>query len=478
MNRKKVLELIAAGLFPMLLPKKLGAMRRLFLDEIPEFSASDFGDFTWGVSTSAAQTEGAWNMDGRGASIWDIYAQNKGKIKDNSRPEIASDFYHQYPNDLEMVQKMGFGAFRFSISWSRILPDGKGKINQKGIDFYNCVIDACLEKGLVPWITLYHWDLPHALELEGGWTNRNMVEWFSNYVALCAKSFGDRVKNWIVLNEPMAFTSLGYGLGYHAPGKKGINSFLSAAHHTALCQAEGGRVLRAGVKLAKIGSSFSCSPIDTRHANVADENAAARLDALMNRFFVEPAVGLGYPVKTLPFLRKMEPFIKQNDESLLKFDFDFLGIQNYFRVVAGYSPWIPYLHARPHRPTQKQSEFTEMDWEIYPEGMYRILMQFSKYPVKELVVTENGAAFHDRIEANEINDAQRVLYYKKYLQNVLKAKKDGANIQGYFAWTLVDNFEWTEGFRPKFGLVHFDSKTQQRRMKKSGLWFKEFLSSP
>ena len=252
-------------------------------------------DFLWGVAISAAQNEGAWNIDGRGASIWDQFAKRQGKIKGHGKPSVACDFYYRYKDDLMLVKAMGFNSFRFSISWSRILPEGIGKINKEGIAFYDRVIDECLQLGLVPFVTLYHWDLHAALQKDGGWASHQMLKWFTRFVQVCTDAFGDRVKNWIVLNEPMGFTSLGYMLGKHAPGKTGLSHFLPAIHNAVLCQAEGGRIIRANIPRANIGTSFSCSEVMPFTQKEEDVKAARRADILLNRLFIEPLLGRGYP---------------------------------------------------------------------------------------------------------------------------------------------------------------------------------------
>jgi beta-glucosidase len=472
MLRRDALKLIGAGFLPFVISGKLKALNKFIESSL---KASDFKKFTWGISSAAAQVEGAWDTDGKGPSIWDSFSKIKGKIKDGATPEIACDFYNRYPQDIELVKQLGFGANRFSVSWPRIIPLGTGQINQKGIDFYNRVIDKSLEKGIEPWVTLYHWDLPQALEDQGGWTNREIVNWFSDYASLCAKSFGDRVKHWIVLNEPLSFTGLGYGNGYHAPGLKGLGHFLPAVHHAVLCQAEGGRILRNEVANAFIGSAFSCSPIDPQHRSKRDEKAARRLDAFINRLFAEPAVGMGYPFEYLHFLKKIEKYIKPGDEEKMKFNFDFFGLQYYFRIVADFSIFNPILWANQVPPIKRHVPLTEMNWEVYPDGMYRVLKQFSKYPVKEFVITENGAAFKDILLDDQVNDLQRTKFFQDYLQYLLKAKNEGINVTGYFAWSLLDNFEWVEGFYPRFGLVYVDHKSQERIIKNSGKWFSEFL---
>ena len=257
-------------------------------DSIP-VKASDFGnDFLWGVVTAAAQNEGAAKMGGRGPSIWDDFARKVGKIKSGHQPTVACDFYHRYKDDLLLVKALGFRVFRFSISWSRILPEGTGKVNAEGVLFYHQVIDECLQLGLIPFVTLYHWDLPLALEKQGGWTSTHMLKWFTRYVQVCVKEFGDKVKHWIVLNEPMGFTSLGYMIGKHAPGKMGLSNFLPAVHNAVMAQAEGGRIIRAHVADAEIGTSFSCSEIIPFTHSEKDKAAAKRIDILLNRLFMEP----------------------------------------------------------------------------------------------------------------------------------------------------------------------------------------------
>ncbi len=264
-----------------------------------DFSAADFGeDFLWGVSMAAAQNEGAWNQYGKGPSIWDVFSRRTGKIRKGDKPSVACDFYHRYKDDLLLVKALGFSVFRFSISWPRILPDGIGRTNKEGIAFYHRVIDECLELGLIPFVTIYHWDLPAALEKEGGWTSHLMLKWFTRFTTVCAQEYGDKVKNWIILNEPFGFTTLGYMLGKHAPGKTGLKNYYPAIHHAAMAQAEGGRIIRKLVPQANIGTSFSCSEIVPFSDRVEDVQAAHRIDILMNRLFIEPVLEWVIRVKT------------------------------------------------------------------------------------------------------------------------------------------------------------------------------------
>jgi beta-glucosidase len=454
---------------------RLSGLERILAEE---FTRRDFGtDFLWGVATSAYQTEGAYNLDGRGPSVWDRFAHQSGTIKDQGTGDIACDFYHRYAGDIRLIRELNFDTFRFSLSWPRILPTGTTAVNRKGIDFYNRVIDECLVKGIEPWITLYHWDLPQALEERGGWKNREVVDWFSEYALLCAKTFGDRVKSWMVLNEPFAFTAIGYLLGMFAPGKFGLKNFLPAVHHAALCQSIGGRILRDNIPDARIGTTQSISVVDPFRQDEDTLLAVTRCDALLNRMFIEPAYGLGYPVPDLPMLSGIDEYILPGDPSLLPFDFDFIGIQNYTRIVVRSCPAIPYVHGIPVSPKRKKwNPVTDMGWEVYPEGIYRALKYYGKYPIRALYVTENGAAFKDVLVQGMVHDPERVEYFKAYLKQVLKAKKEGIRVKGYFAWSLMDNFEWTNGYTKRFGLVYVDFSSQNRYIKDSGYWFREFLN--
>ncbi|MDO9374409.1 MAG: GH1 family beta-glucosidase [Ferruginibacter sp.] len=441
-------------------------------------NAGSFGDdFNWGVSTAAYQIEGAWDMDGKGKSIWDVFSNTPGKIAHNQHGNQACDFYHRYAHDITLMSQLNIPNYRFSLSWSRIIPNGSGQVNSEGIDFYNRVIDFCLEQNIEPWITLYHWDLPHALELKGGWTNREIIYWFEEYVKVCIRHFGDRVKRWMILNEPMVFTGAGYFLGIHAPGKKGLSSFLAAAHHAAMCQAAGGRIVRSLLPGAIIGTTFSCSQVMPCNHSWRNLAAATRVDALLNRMFVEPLAGLGYPVKDLRMLQRLEPFIRDGDEAKLAFDMDFIGVQNYTREVVAASLIRPLIWAKIIHPEKRQVPTTEMHWEVYPRCIYEVLKKFDAYKFPSLVVTENGAAFPDVVYNGRVSDPQRQDYLQQHISQVLRARREGIPVNGYFVWSFTDNFEWAEGYRPRFGLVHVDFKTQKRIIKDSGFWYGQFIKS-
>lgn len=426
---------------------------------------------------AAVQNEGAWNLGGKGPSIWDSWSRRQRKIKGGARPTVACDFYHRYKDDLLLAKALGFSVFRFSLSWPRILPEGTGRVNKEGVAFYHRVIDECLKLGLIPYITLYHWDLPLALEKEGGWTNFVILRWFARYVTLCAEEFGDKVKNWLVLNEPFGFTSLGYMLGRHAPGRRGLANFFGAIHHAALAQAEGGRILRATVSNAHIGTSFSCSEVLPYTQSPEDIQAANRIDILMNRLFIEPALGRGYPRDDFKFLEKLELFNSSwKYTERMTFDFDFIGVQNYFPVVVKYNALVPVVQASEVRAATRKVPHTALGWEINPDSHYRILKRFWLYGgVREIIVTESGAAFRDEAVNGVVDDPARIDYYQGYLRALLRAKKEGVNVKGFFAWTLMDNFEWAFGFRARFGLIHVDFKTQLRTIKSSGYWFRDWL---
>jgi beta-glucosidase len=437
----------------------------------------DFGnDFTWGVATAAYQVEGSCDVHSKGKSIWDVFVKQRGKIFQNHTGDVACDFYNRYAKDISLMADLNINNYRFSIAWSRILPEGTGSINHGGIDFYNRVIDFCLELNITPWVTLYHWDLPYELHKKGGWVNRNIITWFEEYVACCVKNFGDRITNWMVLNEPMVFTGAGYFLGVHAPGKKGLNNFLAATHHAALCQAKGGAIIKSLQPHSNVGTTFSCSHIEPYRKTDRDIIAAEKVDALLNRLFIEPLLGLGYPVNSMKLLQRIEKFIKQDDEKNLAFNMDFIGVQNYTREVVSHTTFIPFIKAKIIKANKRNVETTLMNWEVYPESVYNILKKYNSYNnMPPLMVTENGAAFTDVMYNGKVHDPKRIKYLKDNISQVLRAKREGVNVTGYFVWTFLDNFEWAEGYYPRFGLVHVDFETQKRTIKSSGSWYAEFL---
>jgi len=439
--------------------------------------AKDFGpDFIWGTATAAYQIEGAWKEDGKGESIWDRFSHTPRKIEKNQNGDVACDHYHTYESDLDLLATLGIRNYRFSIAWSRIFPEGVGRVEQRGVDFYNRLIDACVKRGITPWVTLYHWDLPQKLQDSGGWINRDIVSWFEAYVDFCTRAFADRVKHWMILNEPMAFTGGGHLIGVHAPGIRSLSKFMTSVHHASLAQASGGRVARANCQGGEIGTTFSMTHADAWNESPRQVRARDRFDAAINRLFLDACCGRGYPWETLPALRKIEKSMRSGDDEKLKFSFDFIGIQNYTRDVVKASMFRPYVWLKTVSAKKRHAPATEMEWEVYPEGIYHLLKKFGEYPeIKKIYITENGAAFPDVVDGDRVHDTARVEFLKSYIAQVLRAKNEGVKIAGYFVWSYLDNFEWAFGYRPRFGLVHVDFDTQKRTVKDSGLWYRDFL---
>ncbi|MES2618930.1 MAG: GH1 family beta-glucosidase [Bacteroidota bacterium] len=443
---------------------------------------TDFGDnFIWGASISAAQTESAILLDGKAASIWDEFCNNRGRlfnrknqIKNNHHIDQSADFYFHYQQDIDLLKSMGFKHFRFSISWSRVLPDGE-TVNEAGIDFYQRVIAYCHASGIEPWVTLYHWDLPAALEKKGGWTNRQILDWFELYARLCVQSF-PTVQYWMVLNEPSVFVGAGYFFGIHAPGKKGFTNFFKAMHHATLSIGHIYRIIKALNPTAKVGSTFSFTQIESVDDSPKNVKAAYLADLLINRMFFEPLIGLGYPIAEFKKLKRIRDFFKEGDEALLAVPLDFIGIQNYTREVFRHNPFNPFLKIKQIPPEGRTKDLTAMKWEIHPPGIYNILHKINAYNTGiPLIITENGIALDDQMKDGKVQDEKRVQFFTAYLEQVAKAKNEGVDIQGYFAWSLMDNFEWAEGYHPRFGLVYIDFESKRRVLKDSALWFRNFL---
>lgn len=447
--------------------------------EMSDLDRREFGDdFTWGVAHAAYQVEGAWDADGKGLSIWDTFAHRPKKIRDASTGDVACDFYHRYREDTALVAELGFDAQRFSISWPRVLPDGTGRVNRAGLDFYSRVVDECLAAGVEPWVTLYHWDLPQALQDKGGWANRDVVGWFEELAGVVGAAIGDRVKDWMVFNEPCSFVLGGYLAGVHAPGVRSLRKTLAAAHHVNLSQAAAARVLRATVTDANVGTTHIITPMRTEDDTARHRRAAASIDAFANRLFLEPNFGLGYPVDDSPLLKGVERYVQPGDDDAIKVDWDFIGVQYYTRALVKAWP-IPLLRGLPWMSKDhRRYDITAMGWEIQPDGLYEALAKVHAYgKAPRLVVTENGAAFPDRLEGNEVHDPRRTAFYQDHLAEVARARADGLPVDGYFCWSLMDNFEWAEGYVPRFGLVYVDYDTQRRMIKDSGRWFKRFLTT-
>ncbi|MCB1302745.1 MAG: beta-glucosidase [Leptospiraceae bacterium] len=444
-----------------------------------DFKGSDFGEFVWGAATAAYQIEGGFDADGKGPSIWDDFA-HRGKIRHKQTGNVACDHYHRMPQDVALMKQMGLKAYRFSISWPRVLPTGSldGGINRPGLDFYDRLVDELLEAGIEPFATLYHWDLPLALSQKGGWLNRDIADEFAGYARLMTDSLGDRVKRWIILNEPFVFLLLGYGIGYFPPQKRGPSKFARASHYAMLAQGKAARAMAASRNDLEIGTTVSTLAGEAASQAPRHLRALARHDAFFNRLYVDPIVGRGYPTDDLPFLRRIEKYIHPDDMDLVQYPFDFLGINHYSRKTVRSAWWMPYLKFWEHKPL-KDVELTSMGWEVHPAGIYEILKKFGDYPeIPALYITENGAAYTDKISSDgSIHDERRLRYIREYLQQCLRAKNEGVNLKGYFVWSLLDNLEWKEGYDKTFGVVHVDFESQKRTVKDSGLWYSEFIGS-
>jgi len=447
-----------------------------------EFSAAHEApfpkNFFWGTATSAYQIEGAWKDDGKGESIWDRFAHTPGKIKNGDTGDVACDSYQLQNADIALMRAMNLSSYRFSISWPRVQPGGSGAANQKGIDYYSRLVDALLEAKIRPFVTLYHWDLPQSLQDGGGWPKRETADRFADYTELMAKALGDRVSDWMLFNEPSAFTELGYNEGTHAPGHKSVLEFLKAAHTVNLAQGAGFRALKATCPAARVGTAFNMSACEPATDSDTDRLAAERAHAITNLWFLEPALHGKYP-NALAFLPEKAMGIKGDDMQKMRAPLDFIGINLYYRTIASAAGALERLaHAQEWLFPVKmvggiQGPKTDIGWEVWPKALYDVVMRITKdYNRPVIEITESGCAYNDGPEADgAINDTRRIRYHGEYLSALAKAIGQGADVHGYHAWSLIDNFEWAEGFSQRFGLAYVDFKTQHRTMKESGKWY-------
>ena len=429
--------------------------------------------FVWGVATSSFQIEGAAHEDGRGPSIWDTFCRVPGKVANGDTGEIACDHYHRYNEDLDLMKWMGVDAYRFSVAWSRVIPNGVGPINQAGLDFYDRLIDGALERGIQPWITMYHWDLPQALQDRGGWNNREIVKWFEEYANVLTNKFGDRVKHWMTLNEPLCSAWIGHLYGDMAPGITDLQTALNASHHLLMSHGIASQVTRTNVKDSKVGIVINVTPAVPATDSDDDRRASELADGFDNRWFLNPVFGQPYPADVIEVLGK-SPQIETGDMSLINQPMDFLGVNFYFRQTIASNPQGSPLPIKNIR--RENVKRTAMDWEVHAPAFEEILTRIHhNYKPKEIYITENGSAWDDEITSGEINDEERISYIQSHLDAMFAAQKQGAPIRGYFAWSFMDNFEWAYGYDKRFGLVYVDYKTQKRTPKKSALYYRELL---
>ena len=432
--------------------------------------------FVWGAATSAYQIEGAWNEDGKGRSIWDTFSHTPGKVLNNENGDIANDHYHRFKDDIRLMSDLGLTAYRFSTAWTRILPEGTGRVNKKGLDFYDRLVDELLKRRIEPYICLFHWDLPQVLQDKGGWQNRDTAYAFAEYAGLVSGRLTDRVKFWFTHNEPWVAAVLGYFRGEHAPGIKNPAAGIEALHHMLLSHGLAVDAIRAEAKKpVKIGITLNLNPIYPATGSKKDHDAAIRMDTILNRTVLDPLLKGTTPILEIPIGKMLSKSLIQAGDLEKIRHLDILGVNYYCRTVVKYDVKVPILAASQVYP--EGNEYSGM-WEIYPEGIYEILMRIWRdyNPSCDVMVTENGIPVPDGLDFDgRIRDERRIRYLHDHLAQVQRAIQDGVPVKGYFHWSLMDNFEWALGYSPRFGLVYVDYKTQKRTIKDSGRWFRQVI---
>ena len=425
-------------------------------------------DFVWGVATSAFQIEGAATQDGKGPSIWDHFCGQPGTIADGSNGDRACDHYHRWQQDLDMVQGLGVDAYRFSVSWPRVQPGGKGAWNAKGLDFYERLVDGLLARGIKPYLTLNHWDLPQALQETGGWVSRDTVDHFVDYALGMDRRLGDRIASITTHNEPWVMATLGHEQGVFAPGHKSRAEAAQVAHHLLLSHGRAMLALRAQGCRSRLGLVLNLSPVHAATDHADDLAKAEQEDGLLLRWYMDPLFKACYPQDILNLLGQDAPRVQAGDLAEIATPMDFMGLNYYTRTVASAAG-----HGAPHSSGREQ---TDMGWEIYPEGLTELLLRLHRdYAVPPLYVTENGGAFKDLMEDGRVHDGARRDYISRHIAAVAEALRQGVPMAGYMVWSLLDNFEWASGYAKRFGIVHVDYQTQQRTLKDSAMWYRDFL---
>lgn len=434
--------------------------------------------FVWGVATAAYQIEGAWNADGKGESIWDRFVHTPGKITDASTGDLACDHYHRWPADLDLMHSLNVRAYRFSVAWPRILPTGRGAVNQAGLDFYSRLVDGLLAHGIEPFATLYHWDLPQALQDAGGWKVRATAEAFVAYTDTVTRTLGDRVKHWITHNEPWCAGFLGYDNGAHAPGECNRADALRAVHHLLLSHGWAVPVVRQHSPGARVGLALLMSPAEPASPSAADYHAMRRHDGFFNRWFLDPLYGRHYPADLVADYTAQGVFpaevVQPGDFDVIAASTDFLGVNFYTRTVtrADTPDNLPITNR-----VDPPSEWTDMGWEVSPPALYNLLCRLHfDYQIPQMYITENGCSFADAPDATgRIADTRRVHYLREHLRQCHRAMQAGVPLSGYFVWSFLDNFEWSFGYQQRFGLVWVDYATQQRLPKDSAYWYAQTI---
>ncbi|MEQ9501192.1 MAG: GH1 family beta-glucosidase [Deltaproteobacteria bacterium] len=440
--------------------------------------------FVWGVATSAFQIEGATEKDGRAPSIWDTFAARPGQIADGSDGKVACDHYHRYPEDVGLMKSLGVAAYRFSVAWPRILPKGRGHVNEAGLDFYDRLVDELLRAGIDPWVTLYHWDLPQALEDHGGWTERTSAHAFVEYADVVSRRLGDRVHHWITHNEPWCSSVLGYAQGEHAPGKRSWADALAASHHLLLGHGWAVPVIRSNARGAEVGITLNLTHVDPASPSEHDAHFARVIDGEMNRWYLDPLFRGEYPTDIIEHHRSAGhistnelEFVELGDLSVMRAPIDFLGINYYTRAIAR-SPWVDEGDNLPRTIEEPSDDVrSDMGWEQWPDGLRNLLVRVNdEYTPPKIYITENGAAFSTGPDASgRVADARRQSYVEEHLRACLAAIESGVPLEGYFLWSLLDNFEWAYGYEKRFGIVWVDFETQERIVKDTGHWYADVI---
>jgi len=450
-------------------------------------------DFLWGTATASYQIEGSTSIDGRGVSIWDTFSKTAGKVKNGDNGDVACDHYNRFPEDIALMQELGVKAYRFSIAWPRLFPQGDSNREERGFAFYNRLIDALISAGIEPMVTLYHWDLPQTLEDIGGWSNRETALRFADYAKACVEAFGDRVKNWITINEPWCVSWLGYSIGVHAPGRKDYKAAVAASHHTSLAHGLATRAIKSVSPKAKIGITVNM----TNYVNENPEDPSLRevvdlLDGNLNRWWIGAIQQGEYPSTLVAaYGELMDGLIHESDMELVKCENDFLGVNYYsdsfvrsarpedkpFREGA----YLPLdVRANTSIPERFKDGLTDIGWPVTPWGLKDLVLRIHHdWPeIESIIITENGCAINNEPNSQGVvEDVRRVDYLKAHLSALSEAIASGAPVKAYFAWSLLDNFEWAEGYSQRFGIVHVDYTTQKRTIKASGHEFKKIVSS-
>ncbi|MDY7102475.1 MAG: GH1 family beta-glucosidase [Actinomycetota bacterium] len=433
-------------------------------------------DFLWGAATSAYQIEGAADIDGRSPSIWDTFSRVPGKVHDGDTGDVACDHYHRWPDDLDLMKGLGLGAYRFSIAWPRVVPDGVGTVNREGLDFYDRLVDGLLERGIVPLPTLYHWDLPQVLDDRGGWADRATAEAFAAYAGAVVERLGDRVRTWTTFNEPFCTAILGHFHGMHAPGRHSLPEALAAGHHVLVAHALGVDAIRAARSDAEVGIVLNFTPQRPASDDPDDVAAAELSDAIENRWYLDPLAGRGYPQEAAGRLGWDMTEVLDGDLERIARPIDFLGVNYYTRqqVTTG------DLHGQAwYQGVDPVDPVTDIGWAIHPPSFTELLLRVHEaLPDARIYITENGAAYNEGPkETGEVDDARRIDYLRGHIGAVHDAMAAGVPVAGYLVWTFLDNFEWSYGYEMRFGIVHVDYATQARTLKASARWFGEVARS-